>query len=423
VARLDTVQGDIASLASRIAAIRTWAYVANRPTWLSDPAHWAQRTTEVETRLSDALHDRLKQRFVDRHAVRLLRSIGHDPKAARLEIDSDGAVTVLDEAVGRLQGFRFTADPGARSGERRKFLVAAEARLPAEFARRARDLAAAEHRALTLASEPGQPTAIRWQGGAIATLGRGRSLIEPGITLDPAVVRLEPVLRDAVRARLTDWLTREIGQRLGALVRISAAGFAPGSAPPLRAFLAPLAEDAGVSGRAGMEEVLQALDAQARQQVRSLGISVGTLAIFHPAMLKPQAITWRLALLAARRGTVMPHVPMAGLGLLDQPGVALAAAASDAGYARFGNQLIRIDLVERLARQLHDQRRGHHPFLPDAELATSLGIGTSTLARLLRVLGFVPVGQAGPLQWRWRGVGRGSVARPGVQGKADRKRA
>ncbi len=420
VARLDTVQGDISMLAGRIAAIRTWTYIANRADWLSDPAHWAERTQSVETRLSDALHDRLKQRFVDRQSTRLLRSIGHDPKAAKLEIDEGGEVSVLDEAVGRLQGFRFTADPAARSGEQRKFLAAAEARLPAEFAKRARDLADDEHRDFVMVMEPGQAVAIRWQGGAIAALARGRSLIEPGITLDPAVTRLEPALRDAVRARVVEWLTREIKQRLGPLVKISTAGFSPESAPQLRAFLAPLAEEAGVSGRTAMEEVLQALDPIARKQVRGLGITLGTLAVFHPAMLKPHAINLRLALLAARRGTVMPPVPMVGLGLLDKPSVALTAAASDAGFARFGDQMIRIDLIERLALRLHDQRHGNQPFLPDAALATSLGIGEATLARLLRAIGFVPAVE--PQHWRWRGMRRGQTKRA-VPGTDKRKRA
>ena len=424
IARLDTVQGDISMLASRIAGVRTWTYVANRRDWLADPAHWANRAQAVETRLSDALHERLKQRFVDRRSSRLLRSVGHDPKAAKLEIDAaSGEVSVLDEPVGHIKGFRFTAAPDARSGEQRKFLSAAEARLPAEMARRAGLMADADHRSFTLAMEQGQPISLLWQGAPVATLGRGRSLIEPGLTLDPALTRLEPVLRDAARKRLSHWLTQEITQRLGPLLRISEAGFSPQSSPQLRAFLAPLAEEAGVSGRGERDETLHLLDLAERKLVRALGVHIGTLAVYHPAMLKPHAISLRLALLAARRGAVMSPVPMIGLGLLDKPTATLAAAASEAGFARFGDQMIRIDLIERLARQLHDQRNGHAPFLPDAVLATSLGIGTATLSRLLRALGFVPAEKAEPNYWRWRGIRReAAIVRPVLQ-HVGRKRA
>src|SRR5438270_10380281 len=37
--------------------IRSWAYIAHRSDWLMEPAKWAERTREVEARLSDALHE------------------------------------------------------------------------------------------------------------------------------------------------------------------------------------------------------------------------------------------------------------------------------------------------------------------------------------------------------------------------------
>ena len=32
---------------------------ANRKNWLEDPAHWREKTRDIEDRLSDALHERL----------------------------------------------------------------------------------------------------------------------------------------------------------------------------------------------------------------------------------------------------------------------------------------------------------------------------------------------------------------------------
>jgi ATP-dependent RNA helicase SUPV3L1/SUV3 len=65
--------------------------------------------------------------------------------------------------------------------------------------------------------------------------------------------------------------------------------------------------------------------------------------------------------------------------------------------------MLRHDLVERLALALHEQRQGHAPFVPDRGLATRLGVGEGTLGRILRAIGFVPVG-SDPAQWRWRGL-------------------
>ena len=76
VARLDNVQGDIDTLADRIAGVRTWAYIAQRADWLPSPDEMAERARAVEERLSDALHERLTQRFVDRRTAVLMRDLG-----------------------------------------------------------------------------------------------------------------------------------------------------------------------------------------------------------------------------------------------------------------------------------------------------------------------------------------------------------
>ena len=67
----DRVDGDIDTLSNRLAHIRTWTFVANRPDWLKDPEHWQGRAREIEDNLSDALHERLTQRFVDKRTSAL----------------------------------------------------------------------------------------------------------------------------------------------------------------------------------------------------------------------------------------------------------------------------------------------------------------------------------------------------------------
>src|SRR6187200_3040590 len=73
VALADRTDGDIDTLSNRIAHVRTWTFVANRPDWLGDPDHWQGVTRAVEDKLSDALHERLAERFVDRRTSVLMR--------------------------------------------------------------------------------------------------------------------------------------------------------------------------------------------------------------------------------------------------------------------------------------------------------------------------------------------------------------
>ena len=56
--------------------MRTWAYIAQRSDWLAEPAAMAERAMAVEEKLSDALHERLTQRFVDRRTAVLMRDLG-----------------------------------------------------------------------------------------------------------------------------------------------------------------------------------------------------------------------------------------------------------------------------------------------------------------------------------------------------------
>ena len=127
VARLDNVRGDIDTLADRIAGC-TWAYIAHRVDWLADPAAMAERSTAVEEKLSDALHERLTQRFVDRRTAVLMRDLGRKGAGEfPVLIDDEGEVSVGSYAIGRLQGFAFEVDPAARHADRKMLLATATA--------------------------------------------------------------------------------------------------------------------------------------------------------------------------------------------------------------------------------------------------------------------------------------------------------
>ena len=109
--RQDRTDGDLDALSARIAEVRTWTYIANRPDWLRDPGHWQSVTRQVEDNLSDALHERLAQRFVDRRTSVLMRRL-RENVMLEAEVTPSGDVLVEGQHVGQLIGFHFTADPG-----------------------------------------------------------------------------------------------------------------------------------------------------------------------------------------------------------------------------------------------------------------------------------------------------------------------
>jgi len=403
--RLDQAGGDVETLAGRIAAVRTWAYIANRPDWLAEPAHWQARTRELEERLSDALHQRLTQRFVDRRTAVLMRDLGaRGADLLPMKVAEDGTVSMDGEAIGVLVGFRFKADASARAGDMKRLMAAAERRLGEELGRRAAALVADEDAGFSLATDPGRPVALFWRGDVVARLERGKALLSPRIVLHRALDALSPVQREGVAARLARWLEAGVARHLGALAAMAAAARDAGQPAAVRALLAPVAEAGGIVPRRGVEPALAALDRTLRGGVARLGLRIGTLDLYHPALLKPEAARWRVALAVVQEGAAMPALPPVGAVTIATPDDhAAAQAAIVAGFRPLGAQMLRVDLAERLARAAHESRTGGSrdgaaPFVPDAALATSLGLGPPSFAQLMLALGF----RGGEAGWTWK---------------------
>ena len=132
VAQADRTDGGIDTLSNRIAHVRTWTFVANRPDWLADPEHWQGVTRAVEDKLSDALHERLAERFVDRRTSVLMRRL-RENTMLETEIGKTGEVTVEGHVIGRLDGFMFAPDASAAGSEAKALNAAAQKALAGEI--------------------------------------------------------------------------------------------------------------------------------------------------------------------------------------------------------------------------------------------------------------------------------------------------
>jgi ATP-dependent RNA helicase SUPV3L1/SUV3 len=397
VTRLDNMSGDIEALADRLAGIRSWAYIAHRSDWLKEPAKWAERTREVEARLSDALHERLTQRFVDRRTAVLVRDIGaRGSDALPVTVAADGEVSVGPEPIGHLTGFEFRVDPSTRLADKRLLLAAAERRLGEELDRRANALIEADNESFALATEEGGGVAVAWEGHVLARLAAGRSLLEPALRTARPLDRLSAHVRAGLRARLERWIETQIGHHLRSLQTLAAAATDPASSPGVRALAAMLTDAGGALPRKAALSAIAHLEQADRQALHRLRVRLGPLDVFLPPLLKPSAQLWRAALLAVRQGQPMPALPAAGAATLaadaDPRGAALA-------YRRAGRTWVRVDLADRLASHARKVRSAGGSDPVDAPLATSIGLDEDAIGRLMNDVGFTRAGDA----WRWRG--------------------
>ena len=401
IAQQDNPSGDIDTLQGRIAAVRSWAYITQRPDWVLARDEMAARARAVETRLSDALHARLTERFVNRRTTVLMRKAGGDASLLPVRVSDAGTVLVDDEPIGHLEGFRFVVDPLARAADRKLLLAAAERHLPGLLAKRADALIAAAAEPAGLALDGG---ALMWNGVVAARLEPGRSVLEPRLRLEPALGMLPARQRPLVTAALEGWLMRRIATDLGPLVRLAEAARAAASGPDLRALLLRLVAGGGVLARddAGLER----LDPRQRDMLRRLGLRIGTIDLFMPALLRAAPLALWCGL-AGLRGAA-PVAPPANL-----PPV-VNAGGPPAGYRRVGAQAIRIDMAEKLLQAAHRRRiaAAGRRYPLDPALARSMGLATAGYAALLRTAGFrvhmarpladAAHGAPAPPMWDWR---------------------
>jgi ATP-dependent RNA helicase SUPV3L1/SUV3 len=413
IARLDRTEGDVETLAGRIAGARSWAYIAHRTDWLLDPHHWAGRTRAVEERLSDALHASLQQRFVDKRTTVLLRKIGADASMLPVTIGPQGEVQVEDHVIGTLDGFRFSVATDARAGDKKMLLAAAEKRLSSELRGRGEALVAAPGAAFALIADDRGVPGIAWDGHRVARLLSGTSPTRPRVELDRALACLDRALRDAALGRVEAWLGDHVRKLAPGLAWLDRTARDPQASPPLRAIATALGEAGGIAPRADLGGHVDALDGDTRRALRKAGFVIGTLDLFDPRLLKPQPAALRQMLIAARNGGPVADTAPDGATVLPAKGPAARLAH---GFRPIGMQAVRVDLVERIARAAHDARVGRTPFVPDPSLAISIGIGPATFARLMVLLGFrSQTSPDGPPRWTWRGR---QVRREAVDGPA-----
>jgi ATP-dependent RNA helicase SUPV3L1/SUV3 len=403
--QLDNMQGDIDTLADRLAGVRTWAYIAHRADWLAEPDAMAERARAVEEKLSDALHERLTQRFVDRRTSVLLRDIGRKGAGEfPVIVDEQGEVTVGSFAIGRMEGFSFEVDPTARHADRKMLLATAERRLGGEYEKRAAALVADTDEHFSLRTEAEMPVAILWRGHEVARLGPGKNLLSPRVLVDRKLDRLSERGRGAVVERLDQWVRHEVEGHLAQLRKAGIAAQDTGAPAAVRAILALLVDEGGIVARDAVAKALAGVEREQRRLITGLGIRIGALDLFMPDVLKPEARRWRTALRAAAAGAAMPRLPAESDVVLAAPDGEGRALLQRLGFRALGPQMLRVDLAERLARHAHEARAAKGRPVVDQALATSLGLQPQAVAKLMRDLGFRAPEEGG--EWVWRGPNR-----------------
>ena len=347
VAQADRTDGGIDTLSNRIAHVRTWTFVANRPDWLADPEHWQGVTRAVEDKLSDALHERLAERFVDRRTSVLMRRL-REKANLETEIGKSGEVTVEGHVIGRLDGFMFAPAASTDASEAKALNAAAQKALAGEIEARATKLSQASNDQIVLANDG----ALRWTGEVVGKLMPGDDVVRPRVRI-VADDHLTGPARELVQTRLDLWLKTHIEKLLAPLFSLAAADDVTGMA---RGIAFQLVEALGVLERQKVAEEVKGLDQPSRATLRKYGVRFGAYHIYLPILLKPAPRSLATQLWAlkheapdAKGVSDLLHLAASGRTSIPIDKETPKLLYRTAGYRVAGERAVRVDILERLA--------------------------------------------------------------------------
>ncbi|MEA2849875.1 MAG: ATP-dependent helicase [Rhodospirillaceae bacterium] len=341
VQRLERYDGDIDTLMARIAHVRTWTYISHRPDWIQRAAHWQERARAIEDKLSDVLHQRLTQRFVDRRAALLVRRL-RDEGEMTTSVAAAGEVSVEGEHLGRIEGFRFVPDATEGQTDQKAVLSAALRALRQDLPARLQAFAASPDGELVFDSQ----LRVCWGGGPIARLLPSGDILAPKVEVLSSDL-LDGPAREEVRKRAAAWVETRIRLGLSELMDARATAELPAGA---RGIIFQLCEGLGVLPRRPIEQQLAELGEEDRKALARLGVRVGVYSLYFPSMLKPVPIRLRAGLwMIARNRETIPPLPAEGRTSMDLPRDAEREFYATIGYLPLGDHAIRADMVERLA--------------------------------------------------------------------------
>ena len=392
---LNNVTGNIDTLSTRIAHIRTLTYISNRPGWCENQKYWQSTTRNIEDKLSDALHEGLTKRFVSRRTSVLMRELRQKGKLMA-NIETDGSVYVEDHFIGTIEGFHFKEDEGAFGEDSKTLRNAATKVLADEIKRRAEEFDQADDSEISLIyGDPLIRSTINWRGVIVGRIVKGPSILTPKTLVQPTPV-LQGDAYTMVQTKLDRWLDTQIGETLAPLFSLQEAvngakddegnerltGMAKGIA-------FQILEKLGTIPRRLIAKDFKGVDSNGRFQIKKLGVWLGAASLYIPALLKPSPAQLRLLLWALFNDRdSLPDIPPAGLCTIKVDKDASRVFYEVSGYRVVGNNAVRLDMLERLANAAREvSMKG--PFPMDADLMSLVGTSGDDFIEIMSYLGYI----------------------------------
>ncbi|KLN62537.1 disulfide oxidoreductase [Kiloniella spongiae] len=348
IKRIDRIDGDIDTLVARISHIRTWTYISHRSDWIRDNEHWQGVSRAIEDRLSDALHERLTQRFVDRRAAKLVRSLQAGENIVST-VKANGDVIVEGELLGRIVGFSFVLDESLQGSDIKPGLTAARKTLLSEMPARVSVLEE-DNDGSFLLNDSGELT---WRGIPVGKLIKGESSLNPSVDVYSTEF-IDSPMREKIRLRLVGWLERHLRAQLKPLFYLSDAEL-EGTA---RGIAFQVIEGLGLVPRYLLRDQINGLSKADRKALADLGLRLGRESVFLPNLNRPRPSRIRALLWAAWNEVTVPELPDFESKHFTPSDAQKDIFCAAIGYRHLSNRkgrelVLRADILERISHEAY----------------------------------------------------------------------
>ena len=379
--KLNKLDGNVDSLANRIANVRTWSYVSNKNDWVENQNYWINKTKLLEDRLSDRLHEEITKTFIDKRASVLARGLKQD-----MEFDTkilkNNEVMIDNQFIGKINGLKLELDfkKGALETDIKSLKKAARKTIGPELEKRIQIII--DTGLLDLKSD----FKVYWNNSPIGKLSPGKDYLTPNIELLVDDM-LEKNQRDMLTNFLEKWLKNKIKTTLKSLFDLKNLKDKNSS---VKALAYQLYENNGVLMRDQVSNYIQKLDQSDRKILRDLGVKFGRYHVFLNKLIKPEPVSLRTLLWKNHHQQFLNlELPTFGLNFIHNDKIKNKNFMLICGFEKFNNFFVRIDILERLFVKIMNSNIGNSQEIKLVpEMLNLLGCNKDNFKQLLKIMSY-----------------------------------
>ena len=380
--RLDSIEGDIDILSKRLAFIRTWSFVTNINNWLLNSEYFIDITRSIEDKLSDALHKRLTQRFVDlRRSVLIQKGMSGNFDKKDFELREDSCFYIKGHLFGKMEGFVFTLSGGGSILENKKLMQVVRPFLHQHLVDLVNRFYEAPQSEIILNIDGH----VMWHGSKVGELEKGQKILSPKVKLTKSD-ELDKNNLEKIQRKLDIFITNKIETLMPNLVSLANSNEFSG---PAAGFAHIFVNNLGIIMKAQVIDQFKSMDNESKVNLRNSGIKFGYKTIYDATLLKPEASKLRIALFNAFYSTIESKIfqPPPGLVTVEFDKYISKKQYLVAGFFVAGNRAIRIDMLERLYFLIKEYTKDEWIVVQPAMLSIT-GLGLEKFSELIRNLRF-----------------------------------